>query len=105
VTTPVRIVVINNGGGGIFHFLPQEEVMPADEFEALLGTPRAIDVAKAAEMFGLTSTKVEALPDLAGALRAGTGLIDVPIDRRQNLVLHRRLTGAVLETLAASLRS
>ena len=105
VTTPVRIVVVNNDGGGIFHFLPQEEVMPADEFEALLGTPRAIDVAKAAEMFGVTCTKVEALLDLAGALRAGTGLIDVPIDRRQNLVLHRRLTGAVLETLAASLRS
>ena len=38
VSTPVRIVVIDNGGGGIFHFLPQEEAMGKDEFEALLGT-------------------------------------------------------------------
>ncbi|HEX3736524.1 MAG TPA: 2-succinyl-5-enolpyruvyl-6-hydroxy-3-cyclohexene-1-carboxylic-acid synthase, partial [Solirubrobacterales bacterium] len=42
VTTPVRIVVIDNGGGGIFHFLPQQEALADDEFEALLGTPRGV---------------------------------------------------------------
>ena len=53
VSTPVRIVVVNNDGGGIFHFLPQEEAMPEEEFEALLGTPRGFDVARAADLFGL----------------------------------------------------
>ena len=51
VSTPVRIVVIDNGGGGIFHFLPQEEALASDEFEALLGTPRGLDVAAAAKLF------------------------------------------------------
>ncbi len=40
VSVPVRIVVVNNDGGGIFGFLPQAEAMPEDEFETLLGTPR-----------------------------------------------------------------
>ena len=47
VATPVRIVVIDNDGGGIFHFLPQAEALDADEFEALLGTPRGVDAARA----------------------------------------------------------
>ena len=41
VESPVRIVVIDNDGGGIFDFLPQEEALKDAEFEALLGTPRA----------------------------------------------------------------
>ena len=43
VSTPVRIVVIDNDGGGIFHFLPQESALDGEEFEALLGTPRGIE--------------------------------------------------------------
>ena len=46
VSTPVRIVVIDNDGGGIFGFLPQAEALGGEEFEALLGTPRGVDVAK-----------------------------------------------------------
>ncbi len=57
VETPVRIVVVNNDGGGIFHFLPQEEAMPEEEFEALLGTPRGVDPVRAAELFGLKYTQ------------------------------------------------
>jgi 2-succinyl-5-enolpyruvyl-6-hydroxy-3-cyclohexene-1-carboxylate synthase len=104
VSVPVRIVVVNNDGGGIFHFLPQEDAMPAEEFEALLGTPRAIDVAKAAELFGTEYRQVDDLGQLEAALAAGTGLIEVPVERRENLALHRRLAEAVEERLAASLR-
>ena len=43
VETPVRIVVIDNDGGGIFHFLPQAEALGGEEFEALLGTPRGVE--------------------------------------------------------------
>jgi 2-succinyl-5-enolpyruvyl-6-hydroxy-3-cyclohexene-1-carboxylate synthase len=92
VETPVRIVVIDNDGGGIFHFLPQQQALDDDEFEALLGTPRGVDIAKAADLFGLPHSRLEDLAELPDALAAGTGLIEVKVDRRANLDLHRRLT-------------
>jgi 2-succinyl-5-enolpyruvyl-6-hydroxy-3-cyclohexene-1-carboxylate synthase len=102
VSVPVRIVVVDNDGGGIFHFLQQQEAMPADEFEQLLGTPRAVDVAAAAAMFGLPHRRVDRLDGLAGALGAGTGLIEVPVDRRSNVGLHRRLTRSAVSALASA---
>jgi 2-succinyl-5-enolpyruvyl-6-hydroxy-3-cyclohexene-1-carboxylate synthase len=100
VSTPVRIVVIDNDGGGIFHFLPQEGAMESDEFEALLGTPRGVDAERAAALFDLPHRRLESLADLPGALAAGTGLIEVKTDRRANVELHRRLTERVQAALA-----
>ncbi len=101
VSTPVRILVIDNGGGGIFHFLPQEEVMEGDEFEALLGTPGGIDPARAAALFDLPHRRLESLADLPDALAAGTGLIEVRTDRHTNVAAHQKLTGSVQSSLAA----
>jgi len=101
----LTIVVVNNDGGGIFHFLPQEEAMVPEEFEGLLGTPRSVDVAKAADMFGIEHRNIDDLEQLGAALSAGTGLIEVPVDRQENLALHRRLTEAAQEALAALLPS
>ena len=95
VSTPVRIVVIDNGGGGIFHFLPQEQALGSKEFESLLGTPRGFDVAKAAALFDLPYRKLESLEELPKALAAGTGLIEVKTDRAANLDLHRRIADRV----------
>ena len=99
VSTPVRIVVIDNDGGGIFHFLPQEQALGGDEFEALLGTPRGVDAAKAAALFDLPHTRLESLGDLPAALAAGTGLIEVKTDRHTNLDTHKRATSAVANAL------
>jgi 2-succinyl-5-enolpyruvyl-6-hydroxy-3-cyclohexene-1-carboxylate synthase len=100
VATPVRIVVIDNNGGGIFHFLPQESALDVEEFEALMGTPRGVDAAKAADLFGLPHRRVESLDGLPDALAAGTGLISIPVDRRANVDLHRRLADQVSAALA-----
>jgi 2-succinyl-5-enolpyruvyl-6-hydroxy-3-cyclohexene-1-carboxylate synthase len=99
VEAPVRIVVIDNGGGGIFHFLPQREAMGEEEFEALLGTPRGVDVAAAAALFGLPHRRLESLDELPGALATGTGLIEVETDRGDNVEVHRRLAEAVAAAL------
>jgi 2-succinyl-5-enolpyruvyl-6-hydroxy-3-cyclohexene-1-carboxylate synthase len=95
VETPVRIVVIDNDGGGIFHFLPQEAALDSEEFEALLGTPRGVDVAKAAALFDLPHQRLESLGDLPEALATGTGLIEVKTDRQTNVETHRNLQAAV----------
>ncbi|HEU4943945.1 MAG TPA: 2-succinyl-5-enolpyruvyl-6-hydroxy-3-cyclohexene-1-carboxylic-acid synthase [Solirubrobacterales bacterium] len=100
VSTPVRIVVIDNDGGGIFHFLPQESALDGDEFESLLGTPRGVDVAKAAALFDLSHRRLESLESLGEALAAGTGLIEVPVDRDTNVDLHRRLADRVSAAIA-----
>jgi 2-succinyl-5-enolpyruvyl-6-hydroxy-3-cyclohexene-1-carboxylate synthase len=81
VETPVRIVVIDNDGGGIFHLLPQARALAEDEFEALLGTPRGVSVEKAADLFGLLHRRVESMSQLPEALADGTGLIEVPVSR------------------------
>ncbi|HEU4736820.1 MAG TPA: 2-succinyl-5-enolpyruvyl-6-hydroxy-3-cyclohexene-1-carboxylic-acid synthase [Solirubrobacterales bacterium] len=99
VSAPVRIVVIDNDGGGIFGFLPQAQALDNGEFEALLGTPRGVDPARAAQLFDLPHRRLESLAELPGALAAGTGLIAVGTDRADNVGLHRRLSSAVSEAL------
>ncbi len=102
VSTPVRIVVINNDGGGIFHFLPQEEAMAKEEFEALLGTPRGVDVERAAALFDLEYRRLDDLAGVGAALEAGTGLIEVPVNRHENLDLHRRISAATEAALGSA---
>jgi 2-succinyl-5-enolpyruvyl-6-hydroxy-3-cyclohexene-1-carboxylate synthase len=100
VSTPVRIVVIDNDGGGIFHFLPQREALAGEEFEALLGTPRGVDVAKAAALFDLPHRRLDTLDELSDVMASGTGVIEVKVDRQANADLHRRLA----ERVAAAIR-
>ena len=92
--------MIDNDGGGIFGFLPQAEALPVEEFEGLLGTPRGVDVGKAAGLFGLPHRRLESLADLPDALTAATGLIEITVDRGENVVLHQRLAAAVERALA-----
>jgi 2-succinyl-5-enolpyruvyl-6-hydroxy-3-cyclohexene-1-carboxylate synthase len=95
----LRLIVIDNSGGGIFHFLPQAEAMDEPEFEALLGTPYGRDPAEAARLFELAVETPETPAELDEALAGKARVIVVRTDRRRNLELHRELT----EVAAASL--
>jgi 2-succinyl-5-enolpyruvyl-6-hydroxy-3-cyclohexene-1-carboxylate synthase len=90
----LRLIVVDNSGGGIFHFLPQERAMPEDEFEALLGTPSGLDPATAAQLFGLPVTLPETPADLEAALAGDARVVVVRTNRRRNLALHRELAEA-----------
>jgi 2-succinyl-5-enolpyruvyl-6-hydroxy-3-cyclohexene-1-carboxylate synthase len=87
----LTIVVINNDGGGIFHFLPVSG--ERDAFEEHVATPHGLDLGKAAALYGLEHTHVHTAAQLAEAMTR-PGLVEVHTDRTENLALHRRLADA-----------
>jgi 2-succinyl-5-enolpyruvyl-6-hydroxy-3-cyclohexene-1-carboxylate synthase len=103
-SAPARIVVLHNDGGGIFELLPQAGQLERGEFEALLATPAGLDVAKLAELHGVPHRRVERLEDLAEAAGSGTAVIEVPVDRRGDAELRRRLNAAAIEAVNAPVR-
>jgi 2-succinyl-5-enolpyruvyl-6-hydroxy-3-cyclohexene-1-carboxylate synthase len=96
----LRLIVIDNSGGGIFHFLPQAEAMPEAEFEVLLGTPAGRDPADAARLFDLGVEIPETPAELDEALGGAARMIVVRTERARNLELHRELAEAAAATLA-----
>jgi 2-succinyl-5-enolpyruvyl-6-hydroxy-3-cyclohexene-1-carboxylate synthase len=94
---PCTLVVIDNGGGGIFSFLPQAEVVEPPTFEVLFGTPPTSDVSAVARGFGLPVREVGSMAALSAALDAPTpALVRVSMpSRAQNVVLHEAINEAV----------
>jgi 2-succinyl-5-enolpyruvyl-6-hydroxy-3-cyclohexene-1-carboxylate synthase len=90
------IVLLNNGGGGIFDFLPIAE--HRDGYEELFATPTGLDFEKVASLYGLRFTRLGSYDQLEEAL-ARPGLVEVPLDRRRNVELHRELFERVAEAL------
>jgi 2-succinyl-5-enolpyruvyl-6-hydroxy-3-cyclohexene-1-carboxylate synthase len=94
----VTIVLLNNDGGGIFHFLPVAG--EGDGFEEHVATPHGLDFSHAAALYGLDYERPATLSQLYHALEAAvshhrTTIIEVRTDRAQNLALHRRVADAV----------
>ncbi len=97
------VVLLNNDGGGIFHFLPVAD--ERDAFEEHVATPHGLDFEKAAEMFGCDYAQPGGLRELRtildDALAAErTTVIEIRTDRAENLALHRRVAAAVQRALA-----
>jgi 2-succinyl-5-enolpyruvyl-6-hydroxy-3-cyclohexene-1-carboxylate synthase len=99
-------VVIDNGGGGIFNFLPQAG-LPADVFERFWGTPHGVDLALLAAAHGLPCETVESAGALSAAVRRveGVRVLLVRTDRAENVVIHDRLNAAVQAAVDAALRA
>ncbi|MGI9051547.1 MAG: 2-succinyl-5-enolpyruvyl-6-hydroxy-3-cyclohexene-1-carboxylic-acid synthase [Ilumatobacteraceae bacterium] len=95
-TADLRIVVVDNDGGGIFSFLPQADLLAADLFEQLFGTPHATDVAALAGAHHLDAATVTQAEELRARLdRPGPSVTRVPTDRAANVRLHAELNVAV----------
>jgi 2-succinyl-5-enolpyruvyl-6-hydroxy-3-cyclohexene-1-carboxylate synthase len=98
-TVPVRIVCLNNDGGGIFEFLPQADQVTRDEFEAVFGTPLGLDLSKLAALHDIEHRRITGLDELAGAGAGDHVLIEVPIDRVANVAIHEALWRSVAARL------
>jgi 2-succinyl-5-enolpyruvyl-6-hydroxy-3-cyclohexene-1-carboxylate synthase len=94
---PCTFVVLDNGGGGIFSFLPQAEVVDHEQFELLFGTPPTSDVAAVARGFGLDVYDVSSVEEFHQALDApAPALVRVRVrGRTENVALHDAVNLAV----------
>ena len=96
------LVVVDNDGGGIFSFLPQATVLPAERFERLLGTPHGLDLCAVARAFGVVATTATGLEDVTAAVAAppdGVRVVVVRTDRAANVGVHEELHRAVAEAV------
>jgi 2-succinyl-5-enolpyruvyl-6-hydroxy-3-cyclohexene-1-carboxylate synthase len=98
---PCHLVVLDNGGGGIFSFLPQAASTDPDTFSRLFGTPPVTDLALVARGFGLPVHEVTALSGLERALsERSPALIRVRVPgRAENVSLHEAVNEAVRRAL------
>jgi 2-succinyl-5-enolpyruvyl-6-hydroxy-3-cyclohexene-1-carboxylate synthase len=99
----LTIVLLNNDGGGIFHFLPLAG--EDDVFEEHVATPTGLDFSRAAVLFGCEHRPVADADDFGTALDQALGaeattILEVRTDRVENLALHRAVSVAVASALA-----
>ena len=87
----LKLLVINNNGGGIFSTLPQAGV---DGFEQIFGTPHGRDLFEISKVFGVPTTEIESLKALKSFMSPPTkfeiGILQMP-DRESNAALIKDL--------------
>jgi len=98
INYPLVIVILNNGGGAIFSFLPIAQHQ--DVFEKFFGTPHATTFANAAAMFELNYAQPQDAVSFAKiykqAIQSPTAtIIEVINSREENLKLHQQLQSSL----------
>lgn len=93
----LTIVVLNDGGGGIFGLLEQGGPEHARSFERIFGTPHTVDLAALAAATGVAHVRVDDPAALATALAPAPGirLVEVPADRTTLRTGHATIRAAV----------
>ena len=92
----LTVLLIDNGGGGIFEQLPiRTEPEGSMDFERLYAMPQALDPCALAAVHGVPCRRIanlaELAPQLAWALAQPLALLVLCTDRRQDAALRRRL--------------
>lgn len=95
----LRMIVIDNSGGGIFDFLPVADAVSAQEMDRLFTTPSGLRPAELARSLGLTVTEPTSPQDFMDALAGDSNLIHVTTDRSDNVGLHRDIAAKVSAAL------
>jgi 2-succinyl-5-enolpyruvyl-6-hydroxy-3-cyclohexene-1-carboxylate synthase len=102
---PVRIVVLNNDGGGIFEFLPQAGQVARDEFEAIFGTPLGLDLTALAGVHGVEYRRISRLAELGELTGNRHLLLEVRVDRQANVAVHRALWESARQAVEIALEA
>ena len=98
----LSVLCLNNGGGGIFDFLPVAESAEAAHYEEHVATPAGVDLADVARLAGLEHRDRGARRARSpAALAAGPALVEVRTDRAQNVRAHRETAERVAASVGA----
>jgi len=96
----LRIVVIDNNGGGIFSFLPQAQNLESSKFEKIFGTPHGVNLKMVAQAHQINTHEVANMSDFAEVLsQRGPWLARVVTDRQENVKVHERINQMVASNL------
>jgi len=100
---PVTIVLLNNGGGGIFHRLPVSDFEP--HFSDYFITPHGLDFSHAAAMYGLDYIRADDRDSFRAAFSATLGaqrstLIEVRTDPIADLKRRADITAKVKRAIS-----
>jgi 2-succinyl-5-enolpyruvyl-6-hydroxy-3-cyclohexene-1-carboxylate synthase len=118
----LTIVLLDNGGGGIFDFLPvsrakmgrerpptsdssREAAGDEDIYTRHIATPTGLDFAKAAGLYGLSHERAGSVSGFRAALERAlaherSSIVEVGGERALNVELHARLWNAVSRALS-----
>jgi 2-succinyl-5-enolpyruvyl-6-hydroxy-3-cyclohexene-1-carboxylate synthase len=94
----LRIIAVNNDGGGIFSTLPQADVAG---FETVFGTPHGLDLEKVAAGLGISAKTISSFAELKSELAkpiSGISVLVCQMPSREN-------NAAQLKALVANLES
>jgi len=92
----LRIVVVDNNGGGIFSFLPQAQALDPGVFETIFGTPHTADISLLAQAHKVAFHEINNLKELEEVLaQRGPWLARVVTDRQENVKVHERINQMV----------
>jgi 2-succinyl-5-enolpyruvyl-6-hydroxy-3-cyclohexene-1-carboxylate synthase len=103
---PVTVVVVNNGGGAIFSFLP---IATADDvFDEAFAGPSSAHLAKVARALGIEAPSAVSVEDFAEVYRTAqqsgaSCLIEVVTDRNSVVTEHEAIIAPALAAAAAQL--
>lgn len=98
----IKIIVINNNGGGIFSFLPQSSYPKT--FEKLFGTPLDLHFEKVVEMYNGKYELIKDWEQLISSIKhyeanGGLQVFEVQTNRAKNLEVHRNLWNFVSQEI------
>jgi 2-succinyl-5-enolpyruvyl-6-hydroxy-3-cyclohexene-1-carboxylate synthase len=95
----LTIVCVNNGGGGIFDFLPVAQSADAALYEQHIATPAGVDLSRVAALVDMPHRPVSTPDEVRAAVAEGPGLVEVRTDRARSVALHRELYAKVAAQL------
>jgi len=91
---PLRVVVVDNGGGGIFEYLPIAQ--HTQVFETHFLTPHSADIPAISRAHGLHTEEITSVDGLQQALaQTGPSVLHLAVDRAGDFARHKAYWDAV----------